>query len=65
MPDHPETRLELNVGHWPDRKRPMLTIYDRQLNTHTVLAHFRSDGAAEEFLDACRMGIKFMEADNA
>lgn len=53
------THISLNVGHWPDRKRPALTVHDRDKNESHVLAWFVSDLAMTEFLVIAKQGIIF------
>lgn len=48
---------KLCIGHWPDRKRPILTMYEDGSNEHTTLAYFESDEAAEKFKELARDGI--------
>ena len=55
-------RIELHIGHWPDRKQPLLTLYSSATNSHRVLARFVSDEAAEEFIGMIReRGVRFAD----
>lgn len=54
-------RKSLNVGKWPDRKKP--TLYIQEGSIATILAYFVSDKAAEAFLDCAKQGICFDACD--
>lgn len=52
----------LQVGVWPDRKRPMLTVCDDYTNSHRILAYFISQAAADEFVSMVKQGITYQAA---
>lgn len=43
-------RVEYHIGHWPDRKLPMLTRNVVGSSEVSVIARFVSDEAAETFM---------------
>lgn len=49
-------RIEYNIGHWPDRKLPMITRTIVGSGESTIVARFVSDEAAEIFMR--ELGIK-------
>ena len=53
------SNVELNAGFWPDRVKPLLTIYDPDTNTHHVLASFRSEEAMRIFLQCVKRGMAY------
>jgi len=48
--------VELHIGHWPDRKKPMLTLFYPETNSSIVIASFKSDEAM--YLFARAMGLR-------
>lgn len=58
MSEYPvSSSCELKVGTWPDRKRPSLYVYDPQTNCCHILACFKSQAAADEFMEIAKRGI--------
>lgn len=54
--------FSLQVGVWPDRKRPMLTVCDDYTNSHRILAYFVSQAATDEFVSMAKQGIAYQAA---
>lgn len=55
----------LEIGKWPDRKRPMLTVRNEGENKSYVLAYFASDEAAKKFVELAKAGIVLQETEAA
>ena len=49
----------LEVGMWPDRKRPILTVCNDGENKSYVLAYFVNQEAASKFVELVKAGIVF------
>lgn len=49
----------LEVGMWPDRKRPILTVCNDGENNSYVLAYFVNQEAASKFVELVKKGIVF------
>lgn len=54
----------LECGHWPDRKRPLLTLHRPDMNECVVLATFQSDEAMNLFMECAKKGIAMRQTDD-
>ena len=53
----------LEIGKWPDRKRPILTVCNDGENRSYVLAYFVNEEAAKKFVELVKTGIVFQEEE--
>lgn len=53
----------LEIGKWPDRKRPILTVCNDGENRSYVLAYFVNEEAAKKFVELVKTGIVFEEEE--
>lgn len=53
---------ELQIGMWPHRKRPLLTVSNDGENKKYVLAYFVNQAAAEKFVELVKAGLVFAAA---
>jgi hypothetical protein len=62
MQDHTTPALTdgvyLEIGHWPGRKRPLLTLHSPKDNKAVILATFKDDDAYDLFRECLKRGVR-------